>query len=229
MKIIKFFQKNWGYTKQQAYASASFMVFTFFLVSGVLIYKFFKTEKKEESIPKEKVEEIINLENENEQKNISASKLEKTEKVEIIPYTKKIIKKEAKKFSIDINSAEKIDLIKIKGIGNKIGERIIKFREKLGGFVSINQIDSVFGIDKKNLKSIKNNLLISENFTPKKIKINHFSFKEILSHPYISYESTKKIFNYRKKKPIENFDELKKLLTEDDFKNFDYLQHYIEF
>lgn len=55
---------------------------------------------------------------------------------------------------IDINLACKKDLIKIKGIGEVIADRIIKKREKLGYFTSVEKLQDVKGVGEKKIKEI---------------------------------------------------------------------------
>ena len=56
---------------------------------------------------------------------------------------------------IDINSASINELMKIKGIGEVIGGRIIDYRDKNGKFLKIDDIVSVKGIGDKTLQKIK--------------------------------------------------------------------------
>lgn len=227
----------------------SFMIFTFFLALFTFLYKFYikKSNNIENwdalSIEKEKnshddLKKEENIENKQIEKNIKSESVNFEKESLKVEEPIHIIKKKEPlntvlsnktEIILDLNTSKKEDLLKIKGIGEKISDRIIKFRDKLGGFVSLNQLDSIYGIDKKNIENIKKKLKILENFKPKTIKINELSFKEILAHPYISYESTKKICNHKKNSKIQNLNELKSLLTEDDCKNFNYLKNYVEF
>ncbi len=47
---------------------------------------------------------------------------------------------------IDINTADTTALIALPGIGSKLAGRIVSFRDKLGGFNSVNQISEVYGL-----------------------------------------------------------------------------------
>ena len=61
---------------------------------------------------------------------------------------------------ININTADKKELMLISGIGEKYAERIIELREKLGGFTSIEQLKEVKGIGDKTFEKIKNYVTI---------------------------------------------------------------------
>jgi DNA uptake protein ComE-like DNA-binding protein len=97
---------------------------------------------------------------------------------------------------IELNTATKEQLKTIKGIGEKTAVRLIAYKNKLGGYSSLNQLNDVYGLD----SIIKNNKtkyfsLYTEKLS--KININIITFKELLSHPYCDYNTTKKIINYR--------------------------------
>lgn len=56
---------------------------------------------------------------------------------------------------ININSADTEQLMKLKGIGEKMSERIIKYRQENGPFMSIEEIMKVSGISEKKFEDIK--------------------------------------------------------------------------
>jgi competence protein ComEA len=62
--------------------------------------------------------------------------------------------KEANK--VNINKASKAELAKLPGIGDKIAEEIIKYREKNGPFKTIQDIKKVSGVGDKKFEAIKN-------------------------------------------------------------------------
>ena len=66
---------------------------------------------------------------------------------------KKTLKKECVK--ININRAGLSDLMKLRGIGEKLGTRIIECREIMGGFKNIKDLRKVKGLGEKKLKNIE--------------------------------------------------------------------------
>ncbi len=58
-------------------------------------------------------------------------------------------------FALDINTATKEELIKVKGIGAKKAERIIAYRDEHGKFNSIDELKNVKGIGSKIVAVIK--------------------------------------------------------------------------
>ena len=112
----------------------------------------------------------------------------------------------------DINMATLEDLKLINGIGDKLAERIISYRTKLKGFSLNDQLYEVWYLDIEIAnKVLERFIVIKEPIIPK-ININKATFKEALSIPYLDYELTKKIFEYRDEvAEIQSIDELKKI------------------
>jgi DNA uptake protein ComE-like DNA-binding protein len=113
---------------------------------------------------------------------------------------------------IDLNKASIEDFKSINGIGDKLSKRIIKYRNSINGFQFEEQLYEVYGLK----SDIANRILIRfKVLTKPKIKllnINEATFKEVLHLPYIDYELTKKIINYRDEfAEIEKLEDLKKI------------------
>lgn len=112
----------------------------------------------------------------------------------------------------DINKATLEDLILINGIGNKLAERIISYRTKLQGFSFNDQLYEVWYLDKETAAKVLASFTVMQTPIISKININKATFKEILSIPYLDYELTKKIFEYRDEvAEIQSIEELKKI------------------
>jgi competence protein ComEA len=105
---------------------------------------------------------------------------------------------------LDPNTADSSDLIKIHGIGPVFASRIIKYRNLLGGFHSVSQLQEVYGIDSLKFHSIKSSFKSCDLKQIHQLNLNTASFKELLKHPYISYDFTKDIVNRRKKEVFKN-------------------------
>jgi DNA uptake protein ComE-like DNA-binding protein len=97
---------------------------------------------------------------------------------------------------IDINSSDSIGLLQIKGVGPAFAHRIIEYREMLGGFVFLEQLNEIYGIDSLKYDQLEPQILIDE-YSIHKLQINTDEFKKLLRHPYLSYEQVKSIVNYR--------------------------------
>lgn len=127
---------------------------------------------------------------------------------------------------IDINFADSTALIALPGIGSKLANRIISFREKLGGFYSIDQVGETYLLPDSTFQKIKAQLIVNSKAI-KKININSASVDEMKSHPYIRYYIANAIFQYRKQHGnFQSVEEIKKIMavTDDIYnRSFPYL------
>lgn len=111
---------------------------------------------------------------------------------------------------LDINQADIEEWQQLYGIGPAYAKRIVRFREALGGFVSIDQIGEVYGLPDSTFQQIKPFLQPSPLF--KKININTATEEELKKHPYISWKQAGVIYNYKTQHPpFENIQDLEKV------------------
>ena len=102
-------------------------------------------------------------------------------------------KKTATITKFDLNTADTTQLMQIKGIGKVYANRIIKYRDILGGFNTIDQVGETYGIDPTVIPELKKYGML--NSSVKKIKINEL---DNFRHPYLKYNQVKVILAYRK-------------------------------
>jgi DNA uptake protein ComE-like DNA-binding protein len=113
---------------------------------------------------------------------------------------------------IDINQASQEDLIKIYGIGEAISIRILKFKESLGGFVSMEQMNDVWGLSPEVIDNLNTHFKISAIPTVRKIDINNASIKELSLFPYFKYPISRNIVTFRSMNgDIKNSEDLTKI------------------
>jgi len=101
--------------------------------------------------------------------------------------------------TVDINSADSVALDELPGIGPAFARRIIKYRERLGGFADPDQLKEVYGMDSARLTGFIKLIRIDTSVI-RKLDINKATFKELLAHPYLEYEQVKAIARFRDKK-----------------------------
>lgn len=98
---------------------------------------------------------------------------------------------------LELNGADSLSLIKIKGIGPYYASRIISYRKRLGGFYSVMQLKDLnmkhFHIDSTA------HLFSADKRKITKRELDTMSFKAILSHPYLEYEEVRQIFDAKRK------------------------------
>jgi competence ComEA-like helix-hairpin-helix protein len=112
-------------------------------------------------------------------------------------------------FIIDLNSADTLELQRLRGIGPSYARRIIGYRNRLGGYTECRQLLEVFGLDTALYNHIKEHLAVRTD-SVRVIDLNTVTFKELLRHPYFPYELTRSVILYRQKnKLFRSPDELK--------------------
>jgi len=140
------------------------------------------------------------------------------------PKTPIFAKKEFSISKFDINKADTSQLMQIRGIGKVFANRIIKYRDILGGFHSIEQIGETYGIDPNILPELKKVAVFGSAI--KKIKINEL---ENFRHPYLKFNQVKVILAYRKQHgKFKNAEDLKEIKILDD-ETISKIEPYLEF
>jgi competence protein ComEA len=114
---------------------------------------------------------------------------------------------------IDINSSDTTAFIALPGIGSKLAQRIVTFRDKLGGFYSVNQVAETFGLADSVFQKLKQFLKV-EPLSVKKININTAAVDELKAHPYIRWNIANAILAYRNEHgPFEKLDDVKRVMA----------------
>jgi competence protein ComEA len=111
--------------------------------------------------------------------------------------------------AFDINTADTFQLMKINGIGPALSRRIVRFRDKLGGFAQKQQLQEVYGLSPEVVDSLHKYVFIREGFKPQQIALNTATFQELQAHPYLGYQTARLILAYRTQHgPFQNLEEL---------------------
>lgn len=131
-------------------------------------------------------------------KLLITSKLEKKEKFASPPSRKYTTPNKVPPTRHNINTCDTAALQKIYGIGHTLANRIISFRNKLGGFVNILQVGEVYGLDSALVNKVKKDFFVEEPFTPTLLKINSLTEKELAQHPYMGYKQARQLCAYRR-------------------------------
>jgi len=127
-------------------------------------------------------------------------------------YSNMAFAKKEKITIIDINQATQEDLIKIYGIGEAISLRILKFKENLGGFVSMEQMKDVWGLSPEVIENLNSHFKVAVLPNVKKVDINNASIKELSQFPYFNYQLAKQIVTFRSMNgDFKNVDDLTKI------------------
>ncbi len=113
---------------------------------------------------------------------------------------------------VELNDADSAKMETIRGIGPAFASRIVKYRNRLGGFYSKEQLREVFGLDSVKYEQIKDMVTINPS-NIKKINVNTATFDEMKKHPYLTYKQMNAIIQYRKQHgEYKSADDLKKVV-----------------
>ena len=96
---------------------------------------------------------------------------------------------------VDVNVADTTELKKIPGIGSGIAKAIVAYRNRLGGFYSLSQLEEIDYVTPELLKWFK-----LEGGTIRKLDINRWGLDKLRSHPYLNFYQAKVIIEHRRKR-----------------------------
>ncbi len=125
---------------------------------------------------------------------------------------------------IDLNSSDTTELKKIPGIGSGIAHRIVSYRNRVGGFYALEQLDEIH----LQSDSLRQWFFIEPESTTR-ININVASAERLKSHPYINFYQAKAITEHRRKRgKLKNIAELA-MYEEFTEKDLARLNFYVKF
>jgi len=105
-------------------------------------------------------------------------------------------KSKVKSYKIDLNLADSSEFESLPGIGGKTARRIIRYRERLGGFINKFQLLEIKYFDSSLLINKNIQFIVDSNLI-KKIDINHCEIATLYKHPYIGKDLAKMIWAYK--------------------------------
>ena len=129
---------------------------------------------------------------------------------------------------VELNTADTTSLKKVPGIGTAFANRIVNYRNSLGGFYSVLQLSEVYGIDEDRFADLKAWFTVDPSFIVP-LEVNRISQDTLQRHPYISYAQARVIIQLRRQKGQLNGWENLQLLNEFTAADQSRLQHYLSF
>ena len=127
-------------------------------------------------------------------------------------FSNKSFAKNEKITVIDLNQATQEDLIKVNGIGEALSVRILTQKEKLGGFVSMEQLKEVWGLSPEVILNLNKYFVITKMPDLNKIDINNASLKELSQFFYFKNDLARQIVKYRSMNgDFKNIEDLAKI------------------
>lgn len=116
---------------------------------------------------------------------------------------------------LDINQASQEQLMKLYGIGEGLSLRILKQKEILGCFVSMEQMKDIWGLSPEVINELNSHFKVVVPASFKKINVNDASLKELSQFSYFKYTLAKQIVTYRSMNG--NFNNIEDLTKIKDF------------
>jgi DNA uptake protein ComE-like DNA-binding protein len=123
-----------------------------------------------------------------------------------------------------LNTADTTVLKTVPGIGSYYAKKVVAYGQRLGGYVSVDQLDEIegFPLDAKEYLTI-------EDATPRKLNVNTLTLNELRKHPYINFYQAKAITEYRRLHgPLRSLTDLR-LSKDFPLEAIQRLEPYIEF
>lgn len=102
----------------------------------------------------------------------------------------------ARRQPVDLNLSDSAALVALPGIGPVLSVRIIKYRNLLGGFVSVEQLKEVYGLPVETYDLISKRVF-ADSLSVRKIKVNDAEYKDLIRHPYFKKNEVEAILKYR--------------------------------
>ncbi len=99
---------------------------------------------------------------------------------------------------LNINVADTGSLKRLPGIGSTLSARIVKYRQLLGGFHRLEQLEEVYHMSERGAASLRSEAYVAEGNTVTPLNINRLDVKTLAQHPYISWEVARAVVNHRR-------------------------------
>lgn len=94
---------------------------------------------------------------------------------------------------IALNTADTTTLKRVPGIGSGYARAIVNYRNRLGGYVDVNQLLDIKGIPSEALQYI-----VLGNIDVKKLDVNHLSLNQLKQHPYLNFYQARALVESRR-------------------------------
>ena len=109
----------------------------------------------------------------------------------------------------DLNTSSARDLTQVRGIGEVLSKRIVKYRKRLQGFDELDQLYEVYGLDSLVVEKVKRQFKLITKPERVKIPIAEVTMEALLRIPYLSKSEAKKIIGLRTRNQNLSFENLR--------------------
>ena len=98
-------------------------------------------------------------------------------------------------FLLELNGADSADLVKLKGIGPYYASKILRYRDRLGGFIHPGQLTEISGIDSARYLMFAGNVIVDSSKVEKR-DLATATYSQLSSNPYIGSYIARAIIRY---------------------------------
>ncbi len=98
----------------------------------------------------------------------------------------------------NLNQADSISLISVRGIGPFKAHHILNYKQEIRGFSTLDQLREIKVLSKDNLEELNKLFFVMLRDSLNKISLNDAGFKSLLEVPYLDYISVIRIIEYRR-------------------------------
>jgi DNA uptake protein ComE-like DNA-binding protein len=178
----------------------------------------------EDSIENARKEKYVN----NYQQNRKLYYSYDTSRFKNIPFEKQEKKPQYTIIKLELNRCDTTEVVVVPQFGNKRAQKLIEYREKLGGFYAFEQVKEIFILQNIEVEFLKKYFTLDASLI-RKININLVPYRELVTHPYIDSYLAKMLINYRDKTgKFTSMEEVQKV-TNAYQELVEKLRYYIEF
>jgi DNA uptake protein ComE-like DNA-binding protein len=97
---------------------------------------------------------------------------------------------------VELNSCDSAALEALPGFGPVLSARIIKYRNLLGGYYTVEQLREVYGMSPENFGLAKD-FLTADTSLLRKIAVNRAEYRDLLRFPYFEKHNVAAILKFR--------------------------------
>ena len=113
---------------------------------------------------------------------------------------------EKPKAKIDLNTATAAQLQKVRGIGPAYASRILRYREKISAYASMDQLKEVYGLTTEVIQALNSRFTIKQPVALPKRSFEYASLEELANLPYLTYDEARQLVAARTKAPRKPLD-----------------------
>lgn len=126
---------------------------------------------------------------------------------------------------LDLNSADSTELVKLPGIGPANAMKVIRYRERLGGYSDIRQLTEIEGLPDSLMKWF----IITDTIPVRKIPVNKATLAQLRRHPYLDFYQARAIVELRNERGIIKGPEQLSFMEEFTAQDLIRLEPYLDF